>query len=90
MTNDHAKKQEQPQVDQRQVLSDLLALGKKNGRLTLKEIADALSQLELESDDIDKLYETLENMGGEVETADVLEKTISEDDEDTFEPSSVE
>ena len=50
-------------VDQQQVLKDLLALGKKNGRLTLKEIADALSQLDMESDDIDKLYETLETMG---------------------------
>ena len=50
-------------VDQQQVLKDLLALGKKNGRLTLKEIADALGQLDMESDDIDKLYETLETMG---------------------------
>lgn len=50
-------------VDQQQVLRDLLTLGKKNGRLTLKEIADALSQLDMESDDIDKLYETLETMG---------------------------
>ncbi len=88
MTNDHAKQQEQA-VDQQQVLKDLLALGKKNGRLSLKEIADALGQLELESEDIDKLYETLENMGIEVETADVLEKTLSDDD-DSFEPENVE
>ena len=47
-------------VDQQQVVKDLLALGKKNGRLTLKEIADALGQLDMESDDIDKLYETLD------------------------------
>ena len=87
MTNDHAKQQEQA-VDQQQVLKDLLALGKKNGRLSLKEIADALGQLELESEDIDKLYETLENMGIEVETADVLEKTLSDDD--SFEPENVE
>ena len=62
MTKDNAKAPEQA-VDQQQVLRDLLALGRKNGRLSLKEIADALGQLELESEDIDKLYETLENMG---------------------------
>ena len=53
---------------QQQILRDLLALGKKNGRLTLKEISDALSHLELSSEDIDKVYETLETMGIEVET----------------------
>ncbi len=65
--NAGANAQEQ-QAAQQQVLRDLLALGKKNGRLTLKEMADALSHLELESEDIDKLYETLESMGVEVET----------------------
>ena len=44
---------------QMQVIRDLLALGKKNGKLTLKEIADALSAVELETEDIDKLYEPL-------------------------------
>ena len=89
MTKDNAKAPEQA-VDQQQVLKDLLALGKKNGRLSLKEIADALSQLELESDDIDKLYETLENMGVEVETGGVLEKALGDDEDETFEPETVE
>ena len=77
-------------VDHQQVLKDLLALGKKNGRLTLKEIADALGQLDLESDDIDKLYETLETMGIEVETEGVLEKALGDDDDEVFEPDNVE
>ena len=77
-------------VDQQQVLRDLLALGKKNGRLTLKEIADALSQLDMESDDIDKLYETLETMGVEIETEGVLEKALGDDDDEVFEPDNVE
>lgn len=77
-------------VDQQQVLRDLLALGKKNGRLTLKEIADALSQLDMESDDIDKLYETLETMGVEIETEGVLEKALGDDDDEVFEPENVE
>lgn len=77
-------------VDQQQVVKDLLALGKKNGRLTLKEIADALGQLDMESDDIDKLYETLESMGIEIETEGVLEKALGDDDDEVFEPEDVE
>ena len=88
-TKDNANAPEQT-VDQQQVLRDLLALGKKNGRLSLKEIADALSQLELESDDIDKLYETLESMGVEIETGGVLEKALGDDDDEVFEPEDVE
>ena len=60
--NAAANAQEQ-QAAQQQILRDLLALGKKNGRLTLKEISDALSHLELSSEDIDKVYETLETFG---------------------------
>ncbi len=72
---------------QMQVIRDLLALGKKNGKLTLKEIADALSAVELETEDIDKLYEALEHEGIEIEGGDVLEAPIG-DDEDDFEASS--
>ena len=86
--NAAANAQEQ-QASQQQILRDLLALGKKNGRLTLKEISDALSHLELSSEDIDKVYETLETMGIEVETNGVLEKVIGDDD-DSFEPEEVE
>jgi len=74
---------------QEQVLKDLLALGKKNGRLSIKEIAEALGQLEMESEDIDKLYETLEAMGIEVEAEGVLEKMVNSDEE-VFEPENVE
>ena len=74
---------------QMQVIRDLLALGKKNGKLTLKEIADALSAVELETDDIDKLYETLEHEGIEIEGGDVLEAPIG-DDEAEFKASEVE
>ena len=74
---------------QMQVIRDLLALGKKNGKLTLKEIADSLSAVELETEDIDKLYETLEHEGIEIEGSDVLEVAIG-DDEDEFKASEVE
>lgn len=74
---------------QMQVIRDLLALGKKNGKLTLKEIADALSAVELETEDIDKLYETFEHEGIEIEGGDVLEAPIG-DDEAEFKASEVE
>ncbi len=74
---------------QMQVIRDLLALGKKNGELTLKEIADALSSLELESEDIDRLYETLEQESIEIEGSDVLEAPISMGD-DEFHEAEVE
>ena len=83
--------QQQPQLtveEQQQVIKDLLATGTKNGKLSLKEIADALQSLELESEDIDKLYETIENMGIEIEGADVLAPVMSADED--FEAAEVE
>lgn len=74
---------------QMQVIRDLLALGKKNGKLTLKEIADALSAVELETEDIDRLYETLEHEGIEIEGGDVLETPMGSE-EDDFEAAEVE
>ena len=73
---------------QMQVVKDLLAKGKKNGKLTLKEINDSLSVLQLETDDFDKVFETLENEGIEIEGAGVLDVTMGEDEE--FEASEVE
>ena len=75
-------------AQQMQVVKELLAKGKKNSKLTLKEIADALSPLELDTDQIDKIYEMLENEGIEIEGAGVLDVPIGEDEE--FEATSVE
>ena len=69
-------------AQQVQVVKDLMARGKKNGKLTLKEIADTLSPLELETDQIDKVYEMLENEGIEIEGAGVLDVPLGEDDEE--------
>lgn len=76
---------------QQQMMQYLVDLGKKNGRLSLKEIAEALGQVEMEGEDIDRMYETLENMGIEVETKSVLAKIVNDDigEEDVF-PDEVE
>lgn len=76
-------------AQQMQVVKDLMARGKKNGKLTLKEIADTLSPLELETDQIDKVYEMLENEGIEIEGAGVLDVPLGDDDEQ-FAASAVE
>ena len=69
-------------AQQMQVVKDLMAKGKKNGKLTLKEIADTLSPLELETEQIDKVYEQLENEGIEIEGAGVLDVPLGDDDEE--------
>ena len=72
-----------------QTLRNLLATGKKNGKLSLKEISDALSVLQLDSEEVDKIYETLENEGIEIEGADVL-ATMGGDEDASFSPGQVE
>lgn len=89
-TNEKQNGGEQGAVDPQKVISDLLELGKKNGKLTLKELADALGQVDLETEDIDKLYETMEALNIELEDAGVLEKPLNADGEESFEPEEVE
>ena len=57
-------------------IKNLVELGKKNGKLTLKEIADALNEINLETEQIDKLYENLENMGIEIIGAEYVVEAI--------------
>ena len=45
-----------------QKLNDLLEVGKSRGMLTYKEIMDALSELELDQDQVEKIYENLEEL----------------------------
>ena len=44
----------------------LIDKGKKNGSLTWSEVFNAFSDLELDKDQIDNLYETLGNLGIEI------------------------
>ena len=46
--------------DKKQVLKELLESGKQNGRLTTKEISDALEELDYDVEQVDKLYDTFE------------------------------
>ncbi|AUG57789.1 MAG TPA: RNA polymerase sigma factor RpoD [Ruminiclostridium sp.] len=48
------------------ILYDLIEKGKQKGMLTYKEIMDAFEETELGSEQIEKIYETLENLGIDV------------------------
>lgn len=80
-----------PSIEARKViLKELVEKGKSKGMLTYKEIMDAFEEIELEPDQIEKVYETVENMGidvvGDIEselediqlTEEDLELTIPE------------
>ena len=48
------------------LLKSLTTRGKKKGSLTYKELMDTLESVELETEDIDKVYEHLEDLGIEI------------------------
>ncbi len=48
------------------ILKELVEKGKSKGMLTYKEIMDAFEEVELEPEQIEKIYETVENMGIDV------------------------
>ena len=53
--------------DNRQAkLNELYELGKRKGTLTYKEIMNALMELDMDPDQLDKVLETLEALGVEV------------------------
>ena len=68
--------QENKTVSKQQVLHDLLELGKKNGKVTMKEINHAIDMLELDADQQDKFFAALEKMGLEI----AVEEDAMEDD----------
>ncbi len=53
-------------------LRELIEKGKKAGKLTSKELMDVLENLNLDADQIDKFYDTLENLGIETAGEDYL------------------
>lgn len=49
------------------IVKNLIEKGKKNGTLTYKEIMDEIDHIDLEPEQIEKIYEVLESMGIEVQ-----------------------
>ncbi len=74
--------------NKKQAIKDLLELGKRNGKITIREMAEALAEINLESDQLDKLYETMENMGITIEGAEYAVEAFESEEE--FDESAVE
>ena len=53
-------------------LGDLLDKGRKKGRLSSGELMEALEEIDLESEQMDKIYDVLENMGIDTAGEDYL------------------
>ncbi|MBQ8648265.1 MAG: sigma-70 family RNA polymerase sigma factor, partial [Oscillospiraceae bacterium] len=53
-------------AEKKNVLRELLETGKRNGKLTSKELTDAIEESGFDVEQMDKLYETLERNGIEV------------------------
>ncbi|MBQ6711551.1 MAG: RNA polymerase sigma factor RpoD [Clostridia bacterium] len=77
--------QENKTVNKQQVLHDLLEFGKKNGKVTMKEINHAIDMLELDADQQDKFYAALEKMGVEIAVEeDAMEEDLHVMDGENF------
>ena len=59
-------------------LGELIERGKKKGNLSAAELMDVLEEMDLESEQMDKIYDTLENLGIETVGEDYL-SDLSED-----------
>jgi RNA polymerase primary sigma factor len=64
-------------ADKKQVIKELIEKGKEKGRVTTKELNDVLEELDFDVEQVDKLYDTLENYH-----IDIVEDMASPLDED--------
>ncbi len=86
------KKSEEPKEEKKskeQVVLELIAEGKKNESLTFEEISSKLAEFDLDADQMDTVFETLESMGIEI-TSGFEEIDLDDIDEDNIEISKDE
>jgi len=74
------------------ILKDVIEKGRTKGMLTYKEILDAFEEVELEPEQIEKIYETIENMGidlvGDID-AEINDLQMSEEELDLSVPEGI-
>lgn len=75
--------QENRTLNKQQVLHELLEFGRKNGKITMKEINNVIDELELDADQQDKFYAALDKMGVEIamDDEDLDAEMVGLDDE---------
>ena len=64
-------------AEKKPVLGDLIEQGKRKGKLTTKEINEALEELDFDVEQVDKLYDELE--GNQIEIVEDLAEEIAEE-----------
>jgi len=74
------------------ILKELVDRGKAKGMLTYKEVMDAFDEIDLEPEQIEKIYETLENVGidvvGDID-AEIEDIQLTEEDLDISIPEGI-
>lgn len=66
--------------EKKQVLREFIETGKKRGKLSQKELMDIAEELEMNSDQIEKLYDTLEHLGIELPLEEFIADLPSEEE----------
>ena len=60
-------------------LAELLEKGKKKGKLTSGELMEVLEEMDLESEQMDKIYDCMENMGIDTAGEDYLPELVNDE-----------
>ena len=90
-SNKKEDKSKPEKVDKQKILRDLLESAKKNGKVNTKELGEAIEALELDAEQQDRFYATLEKMGVVLDVAeDDLPDTEDEDFADVEEVTEEE
>ena len=55
-----------PQQEKRSIVKELVELGKQKGQLTNQDILDAIGELDIDPEQLEKLYDTIEAQGIEI------------------------
>ena len=91
---DNKKDLEKLQKDKVEAEKKLLSKGKKTGTLTYKEIMDTLEEIYLDTDEIDEIYQRLEDSGieilGEKDDEILLDNEDSEKDDEDLKRESLD
>ena len=81
-SHDTENKQDEKLSEQvvKERLTALIKDGKKKGMLSSKELMDVLEELDLDQEQIDKFYDTLENLSIDITEGDALANMPIDDD----------
>ncbi len=66
--------------EKKQIIRDLIETGKKKGKLSQKELSAVAEELEMNSDEIEKLYDALENHGIDLPLEEFIAELPPEDE----------